>query len=54
MYYGLFDTLCQKEESIIYKGLKISGDVPVYRFYYLARMYITEIVSTQVRPLEIY
>ena len=53
MYNGLFDTLCQKEESIKYNGLKIS-DMPVYWFYYLASMYVTEIVCTQVRPLEIY
>ena len=49
MYYGLFDTLSQKEESD-----EEFSDVPVYLFYYLASMCVTEIVCTQVRPLEIY
>ena len=44
--------LAKKKNPLIYD--EEFSDVPVYKFYYLASMYVTEIVCTRVRPLEIY
>ena len=47
MYNGLVYTLSQKEESINIQRIKNS----VICLYYLAGMYVTELMSTRVRPL---
>ena len=54
MYNGLVDTLSQKEKSINIQRIKNSVICLCTDFFYLAGMYITEIMCSQVRPLEIY